>query len=83
MPTVATVDGVKINFYFDDHPPPHFHAEHAEYRAMIDIDTLRIIEGGLPRPHYRRVVAWAKTRKPELLLAWTYCRSDLTPEKIT
>ena len=27
MPTVAVVEGVKVQFFFDDHPPPHFHAE--------------------------------------------------------
>jgi hypothetical protein len=26
MPVVAIVDGVKIEFYPDEHPPPHFHA---------------------------------------------------------
>jgi hypothetical protein len=24
MPTVAMVDGIKIQFYWDEHPPPHF-----------------------------------------------------------
>jgi len=26
MPVVALVDGVKIAFYANEHPPPHFHA---------------------------------------------------------
>ncbi|ODN70520.1 DUF4160 domain-containing protein [Methylobrevis pamukkalensis] len=39
MPTVAMVDGVKIMFYADDHPPPHFHALLAEHAAVIDIDA--------------------------------------------
>ena len=26
--------------YFGDHPPPHFHAEYGEHRAVIDIRTL-------------------------------------------
>jgi hypothetical protein len=29
VPTVAIIDGVKIDFYFDEHPPPHFHARYA------------------------------------------------------
>jgi hypothetical protein len=33
MPTVAIVDGVKIQFYFDEHPPPHFHAVFCRIRS--------------------------------------------------
>ena len=29
VPTVAIIDGVRIEFYFDEHPPPHFHARYA------------------------------------------------------
>jgi hypothetical protein len=32
MATVAIVDGIKIQFYNEEHPPPHFHAEYAESR---------------------------------------------------
>jgi hypothetical protein len=28
VPVVAIVDGVKIEFYPDEHPPPHFHARY-------------------------------------------------------
>lgn len=27
MPRVSEFFGVAIYFYFNDHPPPHFHAE--------------------------------------------------------
>jgi hypothetical protein len=37
MPVVAIVDGVKIAFYANEHPPAHFHATIAEHRAVIDI----------------------------------------------
>jgi len=37
MPVVAIVDGVKIEFYPDEHPPPHFHARYAEFVAQIEI----------------------------------------------
>jgi hypothetical protein len=50
MPTVATVDGISIQLYWDEHPPPHFHAEYAEYRAQIAIESLRIINGYIPNP---------------------------------
>jgi hypothetical protein len=36
VPTVAIVEGVKVQFYAQEHPPPHFHAVFAEYRADRD-----------------------------------------------
>jgi hypothetical protein len=33
MPTVAIIEGVKIQFYPDEHLPPHFHAVFAEFIA--------------------------------------------------
>jgi hypothetical protein len=36
VPVVAIVDAVKIEFYPDEHPPPHFHARYAEFVAQIE-----------------------------------------------
>jgi len=66
VPTVATVEGVKIQFYPDDHPPPHFHAEFAEYRAKFDIADLTVIKGFLPIAKHRAVVQWASLRQDDL-----------------
>ena len=32
--------------YYDDHNPPHFHAEYGGDEALISIDTLEVIAGG-------------------------------------
>jgi hypothetical protein len=66
VPVVACVDGVKIQFYSDEHPPPHFHAEFAEFRAAIEIDSLTIMKGTLPPAKLRAVVEWASVRKEVL-----------------
>ncbi len=66
MPTVATVEGVKIVFYANEHPPAHFHAKIAEYQAVIDIDSLEIVRGRLPASKARAVLAWAALRKDRL-----------------
>jgi hypothetical protein len=42
VPVVAIVDGVKIMFYPNEHPPAHFHAKIAEFQAVVDIDRLAI-----------------------------------------
>ena len=82
MPIVARVDGIKIAFYNDEHPPSHFHAKFAEDEAMIGIDTLEVLKGYLPRPQLRKVVAWARPRKAQLLEAWFACQADRNPGRI-
>jgi hypothetical protein len=53
-----------------EHPPPHFHAVFAEHRAQIDLASLKVIEGRLPRAKLRLVVSWAETRREALERAW-------------
>jgi Domain of unknown function (DUF4160) len=66
MPTVANVEGVKIQLYANEHPPPHFHARIAEHQAVVDIDALAVTEGFLPIPKRRKVLAWDATRQAAL-----------------
>ena len=40
MPTISTFYGILIRMFFNDHPPPHFHARYGEFEATIDISTL-------------------------------------------
>ena len=83
MPTAAIVEGVKIQFFAQEHPPPHFHAVLAEHRAQIDIQTLRILKGRLPRAKLSVVIAWAEPRRAGLQQAWNAVNAKKTPEKIT
>ena len=82
MPTVAVVDGIKIMFYNDEHPPPHFHARFGEHLAVINLETFAIMRGFLPRPQYRKVVAWARDRHDALRLAWDACERDRNPGQV-
>jgi uncharacterized protein DUF4160 len=41
--------GILIRMFFNDHPPPHFHARFGEFEATVEIGTLEILEGQLPR----------------------------------
>ena len=40
--------GYEFTMYYDDHNPPHFHAEYNGNKAIIEIDTSRCIKGALP-----------------------------------
>jgi hypothetical protein len=67
MPVVAIVDGVKIVFYANEHPPAHFHAMIAEHRAVFDIMSLVLTAGSLPAAKRRTVLSWAASRRDVLL----------------
>jgi len=54
MPSYFIVFGVKIELYFKDHNPPHFHAIFSEYDALIEIKNQIIIQGNLPAKKKRR-----------------------------
>lgn len=58
MPTLSIFYGIVIQMYWQDHPLPHFHALYAEYEALIDIQTLDIIQGSLPRRALVLVLEW-------------------------
>ena len=49
MPTVSSFYGILIRMFYNDHPPPHFHARYGEYEATIEIRSMAIIEGELPQ----------------------------------
>jgi hypothetical protein len=58
MPTISRFYGILIRMFFNDHGPPHFHARYGEFEATIDIGTLAIIEGQLPRRALNLVQEW-------------------------
>jgi len=37
MPEISRFFGIVIKMFFDDHNPPHFHAEYSGDIALIDI----------------------------------------------
>jgi hypothetical protein len=82
MPTLSTFYGIVIQMFWHDHNPPHFHAVYAEDEVLIDIRTLEIIEGRLPRRALVLVLEWAQDHRAELIEDWTLCASMQSPRKI-
>ena len=39
MPEIALFYGIRVTMYYDDHNPPHFHAECNGNKAIIEIDA--------------------------------------------
>jgi phosphomannomutase len=48
MPEIARFYGIIIKMFFEDHNPPHFHAQYGELEVLIDINTFAVFAGHLP-----------------------------------
>lgn len=70
MPEISRFLGIKIFMYFNEHNPPHFHAEYNEYKASIDINNFGVMDGKLPAKVLGLVVEWAEEHQNELLENW-------------
>jgi hypothetical protein len=75
MLQISRFFGIIIKMYYNDHYPPHFHAEYNEHVAEIAIDTLEIIEGNLPRRVLSLVLEWAVLHRSELRQNWQRARN--------
>ena len=82
MPEIARFYGIVIQMYFGDHPPPHFHAIYGGHKAVIDIETLALIEGELPPRALGLVIEWATIHQQELRQAFQKAASLEAPAKI-
>lgn len=70
MPVISLFFGIVIRMYFDDHPPPHFHASYQGYEAFVRIEDGEITQGSLPRKAARIVRQWALDHRAELMANW-------------
>ncbi|MBI4909552.1 MAG: DUF4160 domain-containing protein [Acidobacteria bacterium] len=82
MPTISAFYGILIRMFFRDHAPPHFHVRYGEFEATVEIATLEIMEGSLPRRALNLVQEWAAQHKEELVEAWQFCSENKHPAKI-
>ena len=70
MPEISRFEGIIITMYFNEHNPPHFHAEYNGMEAQFDIENGVFIKGALPSRQSRFVLAWYEFHKEELLEMW-------------
>jgi len=76
MPEICRFYGIIIKMFFEDHNPPHFHAEYGGFEALFEIDTIAVIAGKLPPRASGLVMEWAALHQKELLLLWQNAREQ-------
>jgi hypothetical protein len=75
VPEISRFFGIVTAMYYDDHAPPHFHVRYAEYRAILEIETVTLLDGTLPHRVLGMVVEWAALHRAELEANWARARS--------
>ena len=70
MPEISRFFGIIIRMYFDDHNPPHIHAEYSGKKAVIDFNG-NVMKGGLgSRTATKLVREWIDLYVSELEKDW-------------
>lgn len=72
MPEISRFYGITIKMYFlaSEHNPPHIHAIYNKDIAVIDIQTLEVIEGKIPKRALKLVKEWILIHKNEIKEIW-------------
>ena len=76
MPIVSVFFGIVVRMYYQDHEPPHFHAEFGGCRAKFTLDGV-CIAGKLESSTANRLVReWSAAHADELEENWRRCRAE-------
>ncbi len=82
MPEICRFFGVIIRMFFDEHDPPHFHAEYHGHKAVFDFNG-NIVKGSLNSKTATRLVReWVDLRVNELQEDWELAMAGKETKKI-
>ncbi len=77
---MCSFDGLSIWLHYKDHEPPHFHGKYGATdgapEVLLEIPSLAVYDGSLPRPQCAAVRAWAALHLPELQQTWDLARAN-------
>jgi len=76
MPEVSRFFGIVISMFYNDHPPPHFHARYGGQKALVAIESLTLLRGSLPPRVLGLVVEWGTRHRADLLENWDLARDE-------
>jgi len=82
MPTISMFYGIVVQMFWNEHAPPHFHVKYVEFQAAINIQTLEIMSGKMPKRQLSLILKWANQHRVELLEDWKLCEKQITPKEI-
>ena len=82
MPEISRFFGIIIRMFFDEHNPPHFHAEYQGNKAVFDFNG-NMTRGDLHSRTARKLVReWVDLHFKELNEDWELAKNDEEIKKI-
>ena len=82
MPEISRFYGIVVRMYYNDHAPPHLHAEYAGKEALLDIERLDVLRGRIARRALTMLLEWASLHRDELENDWNRMRAGMPPQPI-
>ncbi|MBC2840119.1 DUF4160 domain-containing protein [Robiginitalea sp. SC105] len=77
MPTLHIENGIKVECFSGDHPPPHVHVSYGEHEDLIIINSADIYEGDLPIRKRKLAIAYVAENKEFLLRTFLFLNPQL------
>jgi len=82
MPVISMFFGIIIRMFYDEHNPPHIHAEYQGNKAIFDFNG-NILKGDLgSRTASRLVRDWLDIHLNELMQDWELVKQGMEIRKI-
>ncbi len=70
MPEICSFFGIRITINYNDHNPPHFHAEYNGNEIAVNINEVSVLKGIFPNKQLKLVLAWTIIHQDELIKNW-------------
>jgi uncharacterized protein DUF4160 len=82
MPEISLFFGIIVRMYYDDHPPPHIHAEYQGNKAKIDFAGNVLLGDLRSNIALRLMREWIDLHDAELQRDWELARDGKPLEKV-
>ena len=86
MPAISMFYGIIVYIYFMDnkqHRVPHPHAKYQDHEVVVSIRDGEVLEGELPRPKMKLLMAWIEIHKDDLWADWELALAGESPSRST
>ncbi len=82
MPIISMFFGIVIRMFYNDHEPPHFHAEYQGQRGKFDLDGEMVVGTVYSRTALHLIKEWASLHRPEIQANWEHMKAGRPLERI-
>ena len=62
--------GMVVSMRYDAENPPHFHVQYGKHRAIVALDSMRLLDGFLSPRVLGFVCEWSALHRHELIRNW-------------